>query len=87
MPEGDTILHAARRMRPVLEGRVPDELRTPHPRHAADRWGERLAGRAVTAVDTHGKHLFVRFEDGLSLRSRGQGEDNRTTYWCSGCQD
>ena len=61
MPEGDTIAYAARRMRPVLEGQVPDEIRTPHPRHALDRWPERLGGRAVTEVRTHGKHLFIRF--------------------------
>ena len=23
---------------------------------------------------------------GAALRSRGQGDDNRTTYWCEGCQ-
>jgi endonuclease-8 len=68
MPEGDTIAYAARRMRPVLVGRVP-RLRTPHPRFGRDRWDERLAGRAVTAVDTHGKHLFVRFEDELTIHS------------------
>jgi endonuclease VIII len=62
MPEGDTIHHAAHRMRPVLEGRVPDELATPHPRFGADRWPEKLAGRAIEAVDAHGKHLFLRFE-------------------------
>ena len=44
MPEGDTIHYAARRIRPVLEGHVPDELATPHPRFARDRWPERLAG-------------------------------------------
>ncbi len=69
MPEGDTIHHAANRIRPVLAGRVPDEIRTPHPRFARDRWPERLAGRAVTAVDAHGKHLFLRFEGGLTLHS------------------
>jgi len=69
MPEGDTILRAALRIRPVLEGRVPDEIRAPQPRHAADRWPQRLAGRRVTAVDTHGKHLFLRFEDDLALHS------------------
>ena len=37
MPEGDTIHHAARRMRAVLLERVPDEIHTPHARHAADR--------------------------------------------------
>ncbi|HXE45350.1 MAG TPA: DNA-formamidopyrimidine glycosylase family protein [Conexibacter sp.] len=69
MPEGDTILRAARRIRPVLEGAVPDEILTPQARHARDRWPERLRGRAVTHVDTHGKHLFVRFEGDLVLHS------------------
>jgi endonuclease VIII len=69
VPEGDTIAWAANRIRPVLEGHVPDEIRTPHPRHGFDRWPERLAGRAVARVDTHGKHLFLRFEGGLTLHS------------------
>jgi endonuclease VIII len=69
VPEGDTIAWAAARIRPVLEGRVPDEIRTPQPRHALDRWPERLEGRAVTSVDTHGKHLFLRFEGDLVLHS------------------
>ena len=34
-----------------------------------DRWPERLAGRAVERVDTHGKHLFLRFEGDLVLHS------------------
>jgi endonuclease VIII len=69
VPEGDTIAHAANRIRPVLEGRVPDEIETPHPRHALDRWPLRLSGRAVERVDTHGKHLFLRFEGDLVLHS------------------
>ncbi|MBV8220859.1 MAG: Fpg/Nei family DNA glycosylase [Solirubrobacterales bacterium] len=69
MPEGDTIAYAAVRIRPVLEGRVPDEIVTPHPRHALDRWPSRLHGRAVSSVDTHGKHLFLRFEGDLVLHS------------------
>jgi endonuclease-8 len=69
MPEGDTIHYAANRIRPVLEGHVPDEISTPHPRFARDRWPERLAGRAVTSVDAHGKHLFLRFEGDLTLHS------------------
>jgi len=69
MPEGDTIAYAARRMRPVLEGRVAEEIRTPHPRHRLDRWPERLGGRAVQRVDTHGKHLMLRFEGGLTVHS------------------
>jgi endonuclease-8 len=69
MPEGDTIHHAANRIGSVLAGHVPDEIATPHPRFGRDRWPERLAGRAVTAVDAHGKHLFVRFEGGLVIHS------------------
>jgi endonuclease VIII len=69
MPEGDTIHHAARRMRPVLAGVVPDEIATPHPRFGRDRWPQRLAGRAVTSVDAHGKHLFLRFEGDLVVHS------------------
>jgi endonuclease-8 len=69
LPEGDTIAYAAARIRPVLEGRVPDEIRTPHPRHSRQRWPERLAGQTVRSVDTHGKHLFLRFEGGLVFHS------------------
>jgi endonuclease VIII len=69
MPEGDTIAYAANRIRPVLEGRVPDEIRTPQPRHALDRWPARLAGRTVSRVDTHGKHLFLVFEGELVIHS------------------
>ena len=49
MPEGDTIHYAARRIRAILEGHVPDEILTPHPRFAHDQWPERLAGRRVAA--------------------------------------
>jgi len=69
MPEGDTIRYAANRMRPVLEGRVPEEIVTPQRRHAMDRWPERLAGRVVSAIDAHGKHLFLHFEGDLVLHS------------------
>jgi endonuclease-8 len=69
MPEGDTIHDAARRMRAVLEGRTPEQIVTPHPRHGFERWPERLAGRAVRSVDAHGKHLFVRFDGELTLHS------------------
>jgi endonuclease-8 len=69
VPEGDTIHYAANRIRPVLAGHVPDAVATPHPRFGRDRWPERLQGRAVTSVDAHGKHLFLRFEGGLVIHS------------------
>jgi endonuclease VIII len=69
VPEGDTIHHAARRIRVVLEDHVPDEILTPHPRFARDDWAKRLAGRRVTGVEAVGKHLLVGFEGGLVIHS------------------
>jgi endonuclease-8 len=69
MPEGDTIHYHASRIRPVLEGHVPDIIETPHPRFGRDRWPERLGGRVVRSVDAHGKHLFLRFEGDLVIHS------------------
>jgi endonuclease-8 len=69
MPEGDTIHYAANRIRPILEGHVPDALETLHPRFGRDRWPERLEGQAVRSVDAHGKHLFIRFAGDLVLHS------------------
>ncbi|UGS39054.1 Fpg/Nei family DNA glycosylase [Capillimicrobium parvum] len=80
MPEGDTIHYAASRIRPILEGVVPDELATPHPRFAADRWPQRLAGRAVASVDAIGKHLFLRFEGDLVIHSHLRMTGSWGTY-------
>jgi endonuclease VIII len=79
MPEGDTIHFAANRMRPVLTGRVP-EIATPHPRFAHDRWAEKLAGRAVEAVEAHGKHLLLRFEGGRVIHSHLRMTGSWATY-------
>lgn len=80
MPEGDTIHWAANRMRPILEGVVPDEIRMDHPRFAADRWPQRLQGRNVESVDAHGKHLFVRFEGSLVIHSHLRMTGSWGTY-------
>jgi len=68
MPEGDTIHYAARRIRPLVEGRIP-QITHPNPRLRGERWPEKLAGRAVSRVDAHGKHLFVHFEGDLAIHS------------------
>ena len=65
MPEGDTIAWTASRIRPVLEGRVPDEIASPR----NPDWPRRLAGQGVARVDTYGKNLFLRFDGGLVLHS------------------
>ncbi|WP_249009304.1 DNA-formamidopyrimidine glycosylase family protein [Conexibacter sp. DBS9H8] len=76
MPEGDTILWAATRIRPVLEGTVPDRVEMPPPRPGAargsagaPRWPAMLAGRRVESVTTRGKNLFLLFSGGLALHS------------------
>jgi len=61
VPEGDTIWRAAAMLRPRLVGRRVLAARPPAL--------ARLAGATVTAVDTTGKHLFVRFDSGLSLHT------------------
>lgn len=69
MPEGDTVHNAARRIAAALVGREIRSIETPQERHALDRWPERLAGRAVRAVEARGKHLLIRFDGGLTLHS------------------
>ncbi len=68
MPEGDTIHYAARRIRPLVEGLVP-EIEHPCPRLRGERWAQKLAGRTLTSVDVHGKHLLLRFDGGLTVHS------------------
>ncbi|HWF55197.1 MAG TPA: DNA-formamidopyrimidine glycosylase family protein [Solirubrobacteraceae bacterium] len=76
MPEGDTILWAATRMRPVLAGQVPDAVTMPAGSASAlrgspgrERWPQRLQGRPIERIDTHGKNLLIRFEGDLVLHS------------------
>jgi formamidopyrimidine-DNA glycosylase len=99
MPEGDTIAYAAGRMRPVLEGHVPEELRTPHPRHRLDRQVlkiiELVRPRMLRSAQLGPRAIVPRVYGlagrpcprcGRAILSRGQGDENRTTYWCRGCQ-
>jgi endonuclease-8 len=79
MPEGDTIHYAARRIRPLLEGRVP-QIAHPNPRLRGERWPEKLAGRAVQRIDAHGKHLFLRFDGDLAIHSHLRMTGSWGTY-------
>jgi endonuclease-8 len=76
MPEGDTILWAATRMRPVLADTVPDDVLMPagaeHRLRGSpgrERWPQRLRGRRIEGIETRGKNLFLLFEGGLALYS------------------
>lgn len=70
MPEGPEIRRAADRIQKALAGRrlqsvffAFDVLRP---------WCERLRGEAVAAVDTVGKHMLIRFDDGTRIYSHNQ---------------
>lgn len=62
MPEGDTIHKVANAMAPELEGR---ELLRGRLREVP---GAPFAGRVVTDISVHGKHLFIEFDDVQVLR-------------------
>jgi endonuclease-8 len=62
MPEGDSIRWLADKLRRAVRGKA---VRAFEARTVA---GEPdLIGRAIVEVDTHGKNLFVRFDDGRAL--------------------
>jgi endonuclease VIII len=67
MPEGDALHRAARRLQPLVGGRV--EVEAPHPRAAATQVAEQLDGRRLLGVEAVGKNLLLTFEGGLVLRS------------------
>jgi endonuclease-8 len=70
MPEGPEIRRAADRVARALVGRVVAEVRLHLP--ALAQQAGQLSGRTVTAVDTRGKAMLTRFDNGLTLYSHNQ---------------
>ena len=68
MPEGDTILRAARTLGRAIGGRIVTGARSTVARVDAAS----LVGRTVAAVEARGKNLIVRFDDGRLLRTHMQ---------------
>ncbi len=70
MPEGPEIRRAADDIEAVLRGRqiVDVELQLP----SLKRFERRLTGTIVTAVDTRGKAMLTRFDNGLTMYSHNQ---------------
>ncbi len=70
MPEGPEIRLAADRVSAALVGRqIRKAMLTPAPlRH----FGSRISGTRVNAVDTRGKAMLTRFDNGLTLYSHNQ---------------
>ena len=70
MPEGPEIRRAADRVARVLVGQEIVDVSFA-PAHLK-RFASRLAGRNVTAVDTRGKAMLTRFDNGLTLFTHNQ---------------
>jgi endonuclease VIII len=65
MPEGDALARTAAGLRPYLVGRTITAARARLPGPKV----ERVVGAAVTAVDSVGKNLLIRFDNGLEIRT------------------
>ena len=67
MPEGDSLHRAARRLQVLVGERV--EAESPHPRGQVTGVASRIDGRRLESVDAVGKHLLLRFEGAVVVRS------------------
>lgn len=67
MPEGDTLFRTAAGLRPHLVGRTVTAARVAGP--GAVPQIARVIGREITAVESLGKNLIIRFDNGLELRT------------------
>jgi endonuclease-8 len=70
MPEGPEMFRVARRVADVIQSRPLNEVW-----FAFDHlkgWSERLGEQEVCAVETRGKALLIRFDDGLTIYTHNQ---------------
>ena len=67
MPEGDTLFRTAAGLRPYLVGRTVTAARTAGP--GAVPQVARIVGHEITAVESLGKNLMIRFDNGLEIRT------------------
>jgi endonuclease VIII len=67
VPEGDTLFRTAAGLRPYLVGRTVTGARTAGP-GGVPQVG-RVIGREITAVESVGKNLLIRFDNGLEIRT------------------
>src|SRR5210317_2292932 len=70
MPEGPEIRRAADKVAAVLVGKETESVTFGLPR--LQRFEERFRGHTVTAVDTRGKAMLTRFDNGLTIYSHNQ---------------
>ena len=67
MPEGDALHRMAARLQVLVGQRLTAE--SPNPRGAATGVAAAVDGRVLESVEAIGKHLLLRFEGGVTLRS------------------
>lgn len=67
MPEGDSLHRVAARLQALVGHRV--EASSPSPRGLATGVARAVDGRVLESVDAIGKHLLLRFEGGVTVRS------------------
>ena len=67
MPEGDSLHRAARRLQVLVGERI--EAESPNPRGQVTGVASRIDGRRLESVDAVGKHLLLRFEGSVVVRS------------------
>lgn len=67
MPEGDSLHRIAERLQVLVGERV--EASSPHPRGLATNVARVVDGRVLESVEAVGKHLLLRFDGRVTLRS------------------
>ncbi len=67
MPEGDSLHRAAARLQVLVGERV--EAASPSPRGLVTNVARAVDGRVLESVEAVGKHLLLRFEGGVTVRS------------------
>jgi endonuclease-8 len=69
MPEGDTIFRAAQTLNRALAGKPVVRFESMFPALTRVHEDSPLTGRSIVGVSSAGKHLLMRFSDGLVLRT------------------
>jgi endonuclease-8 len=67
VPEGDTLYRTAAGLRPYLVGRTVTAARAAGPGPVPQV--QRIVGQEIAAVESLGKNLLIRFDNGLELRT------------------
>jgi endonuclease-8 len=70
MPEGPEIRRVADALQEQVAGRVIDRIYFGLP--GLKKWQSRLTGRRIEKIETHGKAMLTRLDNGLSIYSHNQ---------------